>query len=79
MALKMQDSQPLDSSNLHFLDRGKLPMAAAQRVQIVGFTREVNFNALVPICPIDVSPVSFVHRAFSLLPFEAVVDCVKAE
>jgi hypothetical protein len=36
-------------------------MTASQRAQIVSFGGEMNFDALIPIRPIECSPVWFVH------------------
>jgi hypothetical protein len=36
-------------------------MTASQRAQIVSFGGEMNFDALIPIRPIERSPVGFIH------------------
>jgi hypothetical protein len=83
MALEMKDSEPIHGADLGLFDWSQFAMTVAQRAQIVGFSSEMNLDPLIPIRPIERSPVaSFIACSWSawmrLTALKTSFDCPRS-
>jgi hypothetical protein len=63
MALQMNKGAAADSAQLSYLERPQRRSARQEPADIVELTRQVDRDALIPPCPVELDPVLIIHRS----------------